>query len=291
MLFIYFKAPFGAFRAFHSVELSATAEFVTYSAAYGLMLGMAGVDRNRKKEFEGAQIALGTWDEKFPLRGRVFQQFHWVKEEGRGSHKKGKETLKEAFERSKGTKPDIRTIWKEYLHKIEGYIGLDNPELEKLVRQGINEPETLNYWGLPFMGDNNFFIERFEEIEHPKPCQWFYPVGNETVYQGQKLFYLPVWTDYVSNNSASQLFNLGPLEGRASEGIQCMGCYPGRSKNCGEKGYENISESESLSPLQGSIVFIAVPGVAYFVSLVLTPGYFLATLQVALLHGTNRSIH
>lgn len=189
MLYLYFKAPFGAFRAFQSIEMVATADFVTHSAAYGLLLGLAGVNRDRKEELIGARIALGTWREKLPIRGRSYQHLHWFKTEGRKSKAKGGETEKEALARSKGTKPDIRAAWREYLVGLQGYIGLDHPGLEELVRRGINDPERVDYWGLPFLGDNNFFIERLREEVQPGGCEWLCELGGLKQPHGKRLFY------------------------------------------------------------------------------------------------------
>lgn len=207
MLFIHFKAPFGAFRFFQSVEMAVTADFVTHSAAYGLLLGLAGITRDDKKKYLGARIALGVKGNKLPLRGRVYQQLHWVKLEGRVSKRKGKpakgETLEAAWERSKGTKPDIRPYIREFLHGLEGYIGLDCPEhleLEELVKRGVGQPETLDNWGLPFMGDNNFFIERLKVSQGPSACRWFSPYKGGLLSPGERLHYLSVWTDYESNS-------------------------------------------------------------------------------------------
>lgn len=238
MLFVYFKAPFGAFRFFQSIEMSMTADFVTHSAAYGLLLGLAGIPRERKKEYSGARIALGLKGEKLPLHGRVYQQLHWVKLEGRVEKRKGKppkgETLKAAFERSKGTKPDIRPYVREFLfgvksyndvsaggasgaryrlHGFEGYIGLNHLQLEELVSKGVKEPATLDYRGLPFMGDNNFFLERIEVSDKPSPCRWFSKYQGQPLPRGERLHYLSVWTDYDTDSRSSTLpFTLSSIQ-------------------------------------------------------------------------------
>ncbi|XWK89470.1 MAG: hypothetical protein U7127_05230 [Phormidium sp.] len=199
MLFIYFKAPFGAFKPFQSVEMLATVEFMTYSAAYGFLLGLAGInsrDPQTKQAYINTRIALGTL--KLPRKGRVLQQLH-----------KGKPST-ENFERAKGRKPYIDVFWREILYdKLEGYIGLDNPELEVLVERGINEPSSLSYWGLPFMGDNNFFVQQLDIVEHPQPCRWFSSIDNGNLPRGERLYYLSVWTDYQDSiRSKSLLFRL-----------------------------------------------------------------------------------
>jgi len=198
MLFVYFKAPFGTFKPFQSVELHATADFITYSAAYGLLLGLAGIDRHRKKEFIGAQIAIGQKHK--PLRGRLLQQLHKMPA---GS------LSQEMLDRAKGNKPKIDIFRREHLFRLEGFIGLRDEKLETLVRKGINEPSTLNYWGLPFMGDNNFFVERLDVRDKPAPCCWFYPYDGKSLQVGKQLHYLTVWTDYETNvRSKGMLFAL-----------------------------------------------------------------------------------
>jgi CRISPR-associated protein Cas5t len=202
MLFIYFKAPFGAFKPFQSVEMLATVEFMTYSAAYGFLLGLAGINSRDplvKSAYINTRIALGTFN--LPRKGRVLQQLH-----------KGKASSEDT-ERAKGRKPKIDIFWKELLYDgLEGYIGLDNPELEPLITQGINNPQSINYWGLPFMGDNNFFVEKLDIVQEVKECQWFSLLKSSTSPQNQRLYYLSVWTDYQnSTNSKSLLFRLVPF--------------------------------------------------------------------------------
>ncbi len=80
----------------------------------------------------------------------------------------------------------------------------------ELVVKGINEPSELDYWGLPFMGDNNFFIERVDVFDRPQePCRWFSLYQNQKLTRGERLHYLSVWTDYETNvRSRGLLFAL-----------------------------------------------------------------------------------
>jgi CRISPR-associated protein Cas5t len=204
MLFVYFKAPFGAFKPFHSIELHTTADFLTHSAAYGFLLGLAGLDRHRKRDFIGAKIAIGQIGKSF--RGRALQQLHKMPKQNQGY---------EVMERAKGNKPKIDVFRRDYLCRLEGFIGLDDERLETQVRKGIDEPTSINYWGLPFMGDNNFFVEKVEIFDCPnKKAKWFVKFDGQVVSTNNKLHYLSVWadtkpnptTDTESNNSNYMLF-------------------------------------------------------------------------------------
>lgn len=223
MIYVYFKAPFGAFRPFQSTELHPTANFITHSAAYGFLLGLGGIERRRKQEFVGAKIALGVpysttqlkEDRRrlasrptievinMPRQGRAYRQLH-------KEPQSDKQTPPATRERAKGTKPAIDIFRRDFLYGLEGFIGLDHIDLKNIVEQGINEPETLPYyWGLPFMGDNNFFVERIDVVDEPQPCRWFCPFEDNKSSQGERLYYLSVWTDYVdSATSKGRLFSL-----------------------------------------------------------------------------------
>lgn len=226
MIYVYFKAPFGAFRPFQSTELHPTANFITHSAAYGFLLGLGGIERRRKHVIEGANLALGipysalqlleesgTLDSRAanemldtPRQGRAYRQLH-------KEPQSDKQTSAETRERAKGTKPTIDIFRRDFLYGLKGYIGLDHSDLENLVKQGINEPETLRYWGLPFMGDNNFFVERIEVVQEVQPCRWFCPFENNKSSRGDRLHYLSVWTDYENSvRSKSLLFSLEDSE-------------------------------------------------------------------------------
>lgn len=200
MLYLYFKAPFGAFRPFKSVELSPTAPFVTHSAAYGFLLGLAGIDRLGKKDYMDARIAIGC--SRLPKLGRSFQQLI------QGQRK---------LEQDIGGDFKLRPFWREVLINLEGYICLDHPSLEVLVEKGVKNPSSLDYWGLPFMGDNNFFVERIDVVDAPQQCRWFCPFEDNLSSQGERLHYLSVWTDYEdSAKSKGLLFAL--KDGEMKEG-------------------------------------------------------------------------
>jgi len=146
MIYVYFKAPFGAFRPFQSTELHPTANFITHSAAYGLLLGLGGIDRRRKQTIADAKLALGLpysalqlIEERDKLgsqaapeildtlrQGRAYRQLH-------KEPQSDKQTSAETRERAKGTKPTIDIFRRDFLYGLEGYVGLDHSNLENLA--------------------------------------------------------------------------------------------------------------------------------------------------------------
>ncbi len=199
MIFIYFKAPFGAFRIHQSIETSITSDFLTHSAAYGFILGLAGIGRERKNDFKNVRIAVGIIGEKLPKHESVYQQLHLAV--GKAAD----------YERTKGIKPSIRPIVRELLIGLQGCIALDHTELEQLVSKGINNPESLHCWGIPFLGDNNFFLENIRVQKESPSCRWFYPFNDKSQQSSEteSLHYLSTWTDFDNNaQSSSRMFAL-----------------------------------------------------------------------------------
>ncbi len=60
-----------------------------------------------------------------------------------------------------------------FLSDIRALICIDgNPEVEDQVNRGLRG-EIPRAYGLPFLGDNNFLINRIEPVEGPWPAYWF----------------------------------------------------------------------------------------------------------------------
>jgi CRISPR-associated protein Cas5t len=86
MLVLRLDAPFGVFRTFTAGSFRPTASFVTPSAAYGLLLNIAGIEMRhddgksvatliRPKGLPAVDIALGARGE-LPRQQSMFQQLH-----------------------------------------------------------------------------------------------------------------------------------------------------------------------------------------------------------------------
>lgn len=198
MLALYIEAPFAAFRTFTAGWYRPTATFVTPSAAYGLLLNIAGIE-SRLREGEAGhdgkvpasllrrglpavEIAIGVPEYRmrrsrrdalsadellhdlFPRTQTVFQQLHNYPVGTSGA---------ERAESTKGNKYNITPVRREYLSDVRAVVAIrGNDNLEARIRRGITGHAPRQY-GVPFLGDNAFLIDRLEPLAEPGPVRWF----------------------------------------------------------------------------------------------------------------------
>ena len=173
MICLYVQAPFAVFRTFTAGSFRPTAGFITPSAAYGLLLNIAGIESRRddgkspmtlmKKNLPPAKIALGALI--FPQVHSLYQQAH--------NYPVGN-TSAEFAPNARGSKYNITPVRREFLGDIRAYICLeDNPELAERVRDGLRAEHNPSRYGLPFLGDNNFLIDVLREETDRQPAHWY----------------------------------------------------------------------------------------------------------------------
>ncbi len=194
MIWLYVQAPFAAFRTFTAGWYRPTASFMTPSAAYGLIMNVAGVETRRddglspmtvtKLGLPSVRIALGAvvdptkdratgpgdMDSKgLPTVHTLFQQLHNYPVGASGKERK---------EDAKGNKYNITPVRREFLAGLRVCIGLDGePWLENLLREGLSGAHAR--YGIPFLGDNAFLIDRLELRESPMPARWYRRLGPD----------------------------------------------------------------------------------------------------------------
>ena len=177
MLWLYVQAPFAAFRPFTAGWYRPTAGFLSPSAAYGLVLNIAGIESRRDDGLSpmtvtqfglpAARIVLGAVPrpgaDPFPSIQSLYQQLHNYPVGASGKERK---------EDAKGNKYNITPVRRQLLVDVRACIGLDaGPELEQRVRDGMRGAHPR--YGLPFLGDNAFLIDRLEPLDNPPPAHWF----------------------------------------------------------------------------------------------------------------------
>ena len=208
MLWLYIEAPFAVCRTFTAGWYRPTATFLTPSAAYGLILNISGIDSRLREGEEGhdgktpatlmrpglpgMKLALGAtgvdrfgnsipFDDAFPRMQSVYQQLHNYSV-GKGNKvddpdNPGKKEYSGniAARRSHGTKPNITPVRREFLTDLRAVIGIQGDD-EFLARIPRGLAGEFSRYGVPFLGDNNFLLDR-AELREPTSAFWFTPVA------------------------------------------------------------------------------------------------------------------
>ena len=195
MLCLYLQAPFAACRTFTAGWYRPTATFLTPSAAYGLLLNIAGIE-SRLSEHDpshdgsapatltrpglpAARLALGVRKREpldapddvalaasLPTVQTIYQQLH--------NYPVGTSGM--PAELTKGTKNNITPVRREMLCNLRCYVCLDGAaDLEDRIRRGLTGEFNANRYGVPFLGDNQFLIDRLqiEPDDRRRPAYWF----------------------------------------------------------------------------------------------------------------------
>lgn len=180
MLRLRVMAPFAAFRTFTAGSFRPTAPFVTHSAAYGLLLNLAGREMRAPDDGKSAmtgiaiglpsfELALGVCGE-LPTPQSLYQQLHNYPVGNSG---------KEREESAHGNKYNIAPARRVVLHRLNALMALrGDAGLEAEILAGLRGERP--HYGLPFLGDNNFLPDRIEPAEEETPARWLVPLEEGT---------------------------------------------------------------------------------------------------------------
>lgn len=200
MLCLRVKAPFGVFRTFTAGSYRPTAPFITPSAAYGLILNVAGIESRyddgqapmtlMRLGLPRVEVALGAV--AFPEVQSIYQQLHNYPV---GATGKGR------AEECKGAKYNIQPARREFLSDLNAYVCLrGNAALEEQVRTGLREgtrwmPEGHPRYGIPFLGDNSFVVDVLREEPSPGPAYWYRRLIRDDAGPMEGRCRLTIWID------------------------------------------------------------------------------------------------
>jgi CRISPR-associated protein Cas5t len=207
------RAPFATFRGFQAGVYRSTSPVMPPSAAYGLVLNLAGIEMRGAADsaitliqpnLQPLRIAIGLVST--PEKNSLYQQLHGYRV---GTDDKTK--MMAAL--TKGAKYQIVPVRREILVDYEGLIGVQTPNenLREQVARGLRgELETQRY-GLPFAGDNNFLFDYIREIEQPPAAtRWYTPIRpNDPPRKGSCR--LTVGIDRADNSKTTS-YLYAPLE-------------------------------------------------------------------------------
>lgn len=219
MIGLRYAAPFAVFRDFTAGYFRSTFRFTSYSALYGLLLNIAGVEmratlgqgptlvKESLPSFEVASAVASRVSERhsfgfneeqsvLPTSGVLFQQLHSLPVGSTNKHR---------IPLTKGNKHHISPGRRQLLIGLRGICFVKaEPEFEERLRVGLSgEPLEQERYGVPFLGDNSFMLEELEIIEPGQsgPVSWivrdkeddFDFFGNTGA--GPTPFRLTIWAD------------------------------------------------------------------------------------------------
>jgi len=209
MLWLYVQAPFAAFRTFTAGSFRPVAPFMTPSAAYGLLLNLAGIEMREddgkspmtliRKGLPTVEIALGSLGE--PHRHSLFQQLHNYPVGNSGA---------DHAPACKGNKYNITPARRAFLSDLRVCIGMRGAEpMERQVQEALAGRGPARY-GLPFLGDNNFLPDRIDVLAGPRPARWLVPMEpDDTPLPGEEPMRLTVTIDRADmSRTVSRLYRI-----------------------------------------------------------------------------------
>jgi CRISPR-associated protein Cas5t len=186
MVRILVEAPFATFRTFSAGSFRPTAGFMTPSAAYGLVMNLAGVNTRHddgrsamtlmRDDLPTVRIALGiptspNHELELPMPQSVFQQLHNYPVGNSG---------KDHAPNTKGNKYNITPVRRQFLMDLRAVIALEcHSEILETIRRSLKGAPTSDRFGLPFLGDNSFLPDRVEEVDSTAPAFWFEKIGPD----------------------------------------------------------------------------------------------------------------
>lgn len=176
-LWLRVRAPFAAYRPMQAGNLRATLPVMPYSAAWGLVLNLAGIETRRGLDLPTTgidpaapllRIALGL-PGSLPEISSLYQQGHGYPVGSSG---------KALQERTHGAKYWIAPVRREVLVGLDIVVAVEaEASVGERVRAGLAGQGAWPRYGLPFAGDNNLLFDRIDLISEPPPCRWFVPVN------------------------------------------------------------------------------------------------------------------
>lgn len=196
MICLYLEAPFAACRTFTAGWYRPTATFLTPSAAYGLLLNIAGIESRLREEdiqhdgsapasltrpgLPAVELAVGVpvvelfgprrgqavpEEDLYPRMQSVYQQLHNYPVGSSG---------KERAESCRGNKYNITPVRREFLSGVRAVVALrGEPDFEERVVRGLNGQLNTGRYGVPFLGDNAFPLDRIAVVRESVPVRWF----------------------------------------------------------------------------------------------------------------------
>jgi len=218
MLALYVEAPFAVCRTFTAGWYRPSAPFLTPSAAYGLLLNLAGIETRLKEEDElhpgdvaasliqpelpRVKLAIGApsvrrtvrgvediCDEadRYPVLQTVYQQLHNYPVGASGGDRAAS---------TFGNKYNITPVRREILVGLRAIVAVDgNDDLERDIVSGLSGQSSNSRYGVPFLGDNSLLPDRIEIMDQIPSAHWYERVTEEQATILPRTARFTIWID------------------------------------------------------------------------------------------------
>jgi CRISPR-associated protein Cas5t len=204
------QAPFAAFRGFSGGWSQSTSDLMPPSSAYGLLLNLAAIEMRQYNDnpikpttiqsgLPKMELAIGFL--QLPIKQQMLQQLHKIDQQP----SKTDPEKQEAIKRTKGCKYSIAPITREFLSGFEAYVCVKTSIEDKIV-DGIEG--KFSRYGLPSLGDNNFFLNKIDVVNDLLPAFWVQRVGSN--FDLERIQKLTIQIDRMNSaKTVSDLFGIG----------------------------------------------------------------------------------
>ena len=119
------------------------------------------------------------------------------------------ETAHSRFPVIEGNKDNITPVRREFLSDVRAVVHLEtDTETETRIRRGLAGELSAGRYGLPFLGDNQFLVDRFDLLapDHERKAFWFEAAGDDPKPRPATTR-LTVWIDRADmSRTVSRLF-------------------------------------------------------------------------------------
>jgi CRISPR-associated protein Cas5t len=216
MLALAIDAPFAVCRHFTAGWNRPTAPFLTPSAVYGLLLNIACLETRLKEEDSGhdgktpsslvrpglprLKVAIGIPETAagtpaLPRVQTILQQLH--------NYPVGKDAgIPPAM--TKGNKNNISPVRREVLSELRALIRVEaDTWLLNRIEDGLQGKLNAERYGLPFLGDNQFLIDRIALQQQPSPAFWYRRLDSSDQELIEHTARFTIWIDRADMSRTS----------------------------------------------------------------------------------------
>lgn len=178
-LWLHIRAPFAAYSTLRSGTYRDTMPIMPPSAAYGLILNLAGIEMRGslrepitpiRADLPPLKLAFGRVSGSCSEVSVLLQSMHNYPVGNTGKERKAT---------AHGTKYWIEPTYSEIIVNLDMMLGVKaEPELISRVRSGLTGEDDRPRYGFPFAGDNNFRFDRIDCLNEPLPFHWFVSIES-----------------------------------------------------------------------------------------------------------------